>query len=185
MLDENRTFLSVRKVTKFLVPRKEREGRGGGRGKPTSCSSPISTSFDKIDTQTWATSIPFVDAVPLANPLIPTAGGEKECSAVDYFTLGGSTCLPTCVKGGGYYGVTKVLYGLPKPHKDSPQARTPVIVCVCIFHSLFFSLVRARESSQPLYVQWRWRGHRVTRAGSHPNDRNLNAHSKTWLVVFV
>lgn len=53
------------------------------------------------------------------------------------------------------------------------------------FSILFFSLVRARESSQPLYVQWRWRGHRVTRAGSHPNDRNLNAHSKTWLVHVV
>lgn len=95
-------------------------------------------------------------------------------------------CLPACVKGGGYYGVTKVLYGLPKPHKDSPQARTPVIVCVCIFLSFFFfSPVRARESLQPLYVQWRWRGHRVTRAGSHPNDRNLNAHPKRWLVRVV
>lgn len=60
-------------------------------------------------------------------------------------TLGGFTCLPTCMKKGGYYGVTKVLYGLPKPHKDSPQARTPVIVCVCIFHSLFFASACAGE----------------------------------------
>lgn len=108
-----------------------------GSEKP---STPVSIAFDKL---AHKREIRHPSRQPF-NPDVQVGGEKRKVQrTVGYFILGGSICLPylalPCLPAhlpawkGRYYGVTKVLYGLPKPHKDSPQARTPVIVCVCIF----------------------------------------------------
>lgn len=89
-----------------------------------------------------------------------------------------------------FTGLPKSLYGLPKPHKDSPQARTLLIVRMHFFFSfaLFdvfcsFLLLRFfRKCVRCSPMQWRWRGHRVTRAGS---QRVIRLDHRSPILLYI